>query len=515
MTELITRSFEIREVNEEERTVTGIAVPWDSPTNVGGYTEQFSRGAIESVEGTKLFWNHSEVIGKVISGRDTDAGYEIKARISDTTLGRDAHTFLKDGVIDRFSVGFLPVEQRTEENGTVTRTKVDLKEVSLVPFPAYNGATVSEVRALKTNANLTKEEVSEDTSNNILNTEIAKYDDSEIRSELDSVKRELAVVRENGVTNSVAGTQFRSAGELVKALASGDENASAELTRAYTGAQLSDTTSRNDWKAGLLKIVNSGRPVVNAFQKDTLGGTGMSVEYPRIKTLTGNVGVQVAEGDDLTYVEIQTETATAPVKTYGAYSQLSRQVIERTEIPYLQKTLEYQASSYAKVTNDAVRAAIAAATPQAGASLTLTTAKANAWLGGIFDALGLIQDNGNGAQGEFIMVSRDVFKQFLTLTDSTDRPVFNINGDGANTFGNAGVRANATVAGIPLVVDTGAAAKTLYVASSEAVTTWEAPGVPFRLDDENPINLTKVYSIYGYMAVGVTNPKGLVKFTIA
>jgi hypothetical protein len=55
----------------------------------------------------------------------------------------------------------------------------------------------------------------------------------------------------------------------------------------------------------------------------------------------------------------------------------------------------------------------------------------------------------------------------------------------------------------------------MFIASSRAITTWETPGVPFRLDDENPVNLTKVYSIYGELAVGVTNALALVKPTIA
>ena len=43
--------------NTETGTVEGIAVPWDSPTEVGGYTESVARGAVEDGE-IKFFWQH-------------------------------------------------------------------------------------------------------------------------------------------------------------------------------------------------------------------------------------------------------------------------------------------------------------------------------------------------------------------------------------------------------------------------------------------------------------------------
>jgi hypothetical protein len=37
-----------------------------------------------------------------------------------------------------------------------------------------------------------------------------------------------------------------------------------------------------------------------------------------------------------------------------------------------------------------------------------------------------------------------------------------------------------------------------------AIETLESPGAPAQLQDENILNLTKAYSVYGYLAV--TNP---------
>lgn len=510
--ELETRDFQIREVNDEERTVTGIAVPFDSETNVGGYREKFERGAIAGVEGVKLFWNHQEVIGKVIRGADTDAGYEVTAKFSDTTLGRDAHTLAKDGAVDKFSVGFVPVEHRTDE-GVVVRTKVDLKEVSLVPFPAYAGAQISEVRAEANNAsaNNSKEDSNEST---IMENENV-YDDSELRSELDIVKRELAVVRENGASTGTAGhSLYRSAGEFLKDYALGVENAE---TRAYTGAVLADSHTSNDWKNELLRIVDNGRPLVNLFDRGPLGPTGMSVEYPKVSGVSGAVAKQASEGDNLSYLELGVTTATAPINTYGVYSELSRQAIERSNVAYLDAVLRAQAASYSKTTNAVVRDAIEAASAQAGTSFTLSSATAANFTGALVDAARKIDANGVLSRtADIALVSADVFDKMTSLFDSNGRPLFDVNGDGSNTIGNLNIGGlTLSVAGLTVVLDTGLANKSLYVASRNAVQTWENSGAPIRLDDENVVNLTKVYSIYGYLAVGVKDANGLVKATIA
>ncbi len=110
MTELETRSFEVR-LEADTREVVGLAVPYGQVADIGGvYREQFVPGAIRSVEDVKLFWQHSEPIGRIIEGRDTEAGFEIRAMISDTPRGNEAYTLLKDNVINKFSVGFMAVQ---------------------------------------------------------------------------------------------------------------------------------------------------------------------------------------------------------------------------------------------------------------------------------------------------------------------------------------------------------------------------------------------------------------------
>ncbi|MFC9846649.1 HK97 family phage prohead protease [Streptomyces sp. NPDC060223] len=493
------RSYEIRAVDKEAREVTGIAVPYNETIDIGGYyKERFAQGAIgNDVTDVKLFWMHQEPIGRVVKGEETPDGYSITARLSETPRGEEAYTLLKDGVINRFSVGFEPVSDR-EEDDVIVRTEVRLREVSLVPFPAYDKALVAEVRSE------TPTPSTEETSMPTENTEV-----TDLREAVTDLERRFAVLGENP-TRGTSGLEIRSAGEFIKGLVDGTSRDKVEsYNRAYTGATTTDSNPQVGWVQKTINIVQENRDTLNLFEKGPLPATGMSVDYPKLSSVSGTVAAQAAEGDDLGYLEVVITDASTPVKTYGGYSQLTRQAIERSDVPYLSKVFEYQTMQYAKATNAAVRTVLTGGTGYQTATLAADTAKG--WLDLAIDASGLIHDNGVGAEAEFILMSNDVFKRVATIVDSAGRPLFVVNGDGTNTIGAVTRGRRGNIAGLSIVVDPGLAANSLYIGAAEAITVWEAAGAPFRLEDENIINLSKNFSLYGYMASAVTNAKAVVK----
>lgn len=512
---LETREFRVRSVNTEERTIEGIAAPYNQTIDVSGYKERFEPGAFGEVTDVKLSFNHNNenIIGKVVRGEDTEDGFVIEARISDTPKGNEIYTLLKDGVLDRFSVGFIPVEDTMDED-VIVRTKVDLKEVSVVPFPAYSAAQILAVREDSANDSHESKNTNgrSHIEENMTDINYATVADLEnVRDAVEEMNRRVAIMGDADATSNAP--QFRNAGEFIKALAAGNDAAKQEL-RAYTGATTADSHVGNDWKASLLTIVDRGRPVLNLFNRGPLGPSGNTIEYPYVATLTGDVASQAAEGDDLAYLEVEIDTATTPVLTFGGYSELSRQAIERSDVSYLDSVLRYQAASYAKVTNAYVRTKMVAATPQTGTSFTLSSATAADFLGAVVDGVAKIDANGQGAQADFILVSTDVYAKMASVASTGF--AFDANNSAGATIGNVNVRGMAgSLAGVPIVVDAGLAAKSLYVASANAVTSWENAGAPVRLEDENIINLTKQFSLYGYLAAAVTNANGLVKATVA
>ena len=145
------------ELRSDGRTVTGIAVPYDTPTYIAsmGAEEQFVRGAFartiaERGDRIKLLAQHDArqmPLGRLTSLREDAAGLYIEGRISATQAGDEALQLLADGALDSFSVGFSPIRSEMTRDGVVTRQEVKLHEVSLVSFPAYEAARVLAVRS--------------------------------------------------------------------------------------------------------------------------------------------------------------------------------------------------------------------------------------------------------------------------------------------------------------------------------------------------------------------------------
>ncbi len=144
------------------RTVCGILCPYDTPTRVndgaGPYTEALGRSAFDETiaadPGRVKFLSHhnrmTNPLGRARLLRSDAAGLYGELYVSKTAAGDEALELIRDGVLDAFSLGFLPQEEENV-NGVVYRTKVRVLEASIVTFPAYPDALVSAVRSLPTN----------------------------------------------------------------------------------------------------------------------------------------------------------------------------------------------------------------------------------------------------------------------------------------------------------------------------------------------------------------------------
>ena len=149
--------LEIRESpSDDGRTVVGVAVPFNSPTDVGGYTESFSRGAFSRTIAergpgrVKVLAQHASganPIGRATVLREDPQGLYAELRISKTQAGDEALELIRDGALDGLSIGFAPVrESQDPKTGVIHRTEVRLHEISIVTFPAYDTARVAHVR---------------------------------------------------------------------------------------------------------------------------------------------------------------------------------------------------------------------------------------------------------------------------------------------------------------------------------------------------------------------------------
>lgn len=487
------REFEIRETVTDQREVYGIAVPYGVVSN----GEMFAREAAIPADNTMLFWRHNEPIGKVTEYEQTDEGLMIRAKFTEGVRQADeAYALVKDGVINKFSIGFNLIESNRDDNGINVVTKADVKEISLVPMPWYESADITEVRE---SAPETKEE---ETMSEIVETDTAGLD--EVRQEVELLQRQIATLE---VAPSEPAVDTRTAGEALQAIAAGDEMA----LRAYTGATTADSVLRDAWIGDLTRIVEDVPGVRQVFSTGGLPAEGNFIEYASLTTNSVDVNEQAAEGDDLTYGEVVIDSHTAAVKTFGGYSELTRQAIERSSIAYLDHVLRAQAVAAGKALNEFVRAEyLAEHALQVTAANTVelaTTPGYSDWLNAAIDAQ--IKFQAQGLTMDALVVDPTTFKALLNVESADGRPVFLVTGSGNNNVGSLNVRGlSGDLASIPVIMDAALEADEIAFVNSGALRLYTSAVA--RLQDENIINLSRSFSVYMFGAVAHEIPAGIV-----
>lgn len=497
-----TRNFEIRETDLEKREVIGRAVPYGDTIDIGGgSSERFVSGSVDLDSHVKLFRDHKDIIGKVQAMEEREDGLWIRAKVSNTKLGDETLALVKDGAINSFSIGFVPLVDEKQDR-TIIRKKVKLKEISLVAFPAYENASVTEVREIK-----------EETQMENITTPDYTTAITEVRNHAEELERRLDVLAaDKTAVASDKEIKFRSYGAYVKAVAAGDEEA-LEQHRVFadTSSVLANSILKNAWVADTVRILDMGRPTYNVFSSAPLPSDGMTIEYPTLSTNTSAIAEQAAEGDTLTFGKIALGSATAAIKTYGGYTAMSRQVIERSSVNYVDAAFRAMAAAYAKKTNEVVKAQLV--TDAANfAQGTLATYSADNVMG-LLAQSAIDVNNETGLPLQFILCGSNAFKGLAKTVDGSGRPILSAQA-AVNTYGSINpVGLTGTIMGLPIVFDPSLPANALYIGNSAALTTYESAGAPFRLNAEEITNLSQQFSVYGYLAVAAADKKALVKIT--
>lgn len=522
MANIETRDIELRLDDLDERTVRGIAVPYGEGADIGGaYVERFVPGAIDNIDDVKIFYGHdhkSLPVGLVIDGRDTEAGFEVVAKISNTTLGNDVLTLMRDGVLNRFSVGFQPVEQ-TRDGNVVTRTKIALKELSVVNWPAFDGAVITDVRdEQETEATAEAETVVEPIPNEkeSLVSENTELDVRAIETEVAELRRvvEASVAPSAPVAPSFM--KFRSQGEFAKALATGDNDAET-LVRTYAAATSADTYMAPGWVGFVNNLINANRPSWNVWSRGALPADGLTVDYAKVTTNDAAVAVQSTENSAIAQGNIVIDNVSAAVKTYAGQTVLSRQLVERSSVPYLDVAFQALSIAYANATNAAVVTALGAL-DFTGKVMDADAGTAKSILEGITDGAKYIKVN-SGLNAEFILCSSDAYKYFISVADSAGRPIVRVDGGAANgtSIGEATVPVLAgSIFGLPVIVDPTLSTGIAYLANSNALRVYESAGAPVNLTDtmSGQSTLSNNYAVYGYAAITVPFESAIVKLDI-
>lgn len=508
------RELEIRASVDEARTVSGVGVPYGEIISIWGQREMFAPGSVRA-DGAKLLYRHAEPIGVVLSAKDDKTGWHPTAKISATARGDEAYQLARDGVLDGLSAGFQPVKWHTERDDQgeyVVYDEAIVREVSLVAFPAYPSAQVTDVRHAPTTISTTDREDHPMTDENT----DREGDLRELRESVQDVQRSLTVLQDRGIQPAEPVTDTRSAGEWVRGLAAGEPDMIREynemVQRAYSGGTTADGITTPQYVGDTIRLVNVPDTLAQIFSTGVLPAKGLKLEYGVLESNTLDVTEQVLEGNDLTTGKLAADVDYADIKTYGGTFGLSRQAIERTtNVNLLDLHHRGLALAAAKRKAAVLRAHYAAAvTASVTAGNTVDVADEDTyldWVGSIVDAAELMIELGLSLDA--LIVDKSKFLTLAGLQDTSGRPLMRISGTGVNTVGEIAPKAlGGDLASVAVRVNLKQAAPGAAFVNGEAIRQYN--GAVTELADETITNLTKEFGLYYYAALATEIPAAII-----
>lgn len=160
--EKVMRSFDSKfllkrdEQTQDERIIEGYFALYENEAEIyEGVYEIISRGAFAETlnKDIRALWNHDtmKILGRSGNGtlelKEDEKGLFARFKIPNTSYADDLLELVKNGYVNQASFGFYIVDEQLEElaSGAIRWriNKIDLFEVSVVTFPAYENTSVS------------------------------------------------------------------------------------------------------------------------------------------------------------------------------------------------------------------------------------------------------------------------------------------------------------------------------------------------------------------------------------
>jgi hypothetical protein len=438
------------------------------------------------------------------------------ASVVETQAGDEALTLAKAGVLDSVSVGVNAKEFYRDDDGTLVITAAEWVELSLVPVPAFSGASITDVAAAQGEADTAPDaelELSESVEEEPVSEEIAVEaagPEQIVPTVFAQPKRkfDLPTAGEYLAAMHIGGETLRNVQQAVTDFTVANRSA----FQAAAGDVLTTDTP------GLLPVpvlgpvfedLNYIRPVVAAVGARAMPDGGNSKTFIR-PTWSTHPSV-AAQSPELSGVSATTPVIASNVvtkTTLAGQVTLSVQDIDFTSPGAMEIILRDLAGQYMLKSDDVAADAITNGASASGSTWTVTANDPSTLIAGLYDAATDIL-NATNFLPDHLFVSPDVWSKLGSQLDADKRPIFPYAGAaglmGVNGLGTA----NITVAntfnpfGLNLVADRNFAAGTLYVARGAAIEFYEQ--VRGILSVEVPGTLGRTFSYYGYVATFIAD----------
>jgi HK97 family phage prohead protease len=524
-----TFSIDAAQDGSPKRTITGIALPYNTEATVsGGQVVSFMPGSLPTDgKAPKLYMSHdsTQAIGLVTERADSPEAMYFTAKVSTTALGDEALVLAADGVLDSVSVGVNPTKFSYNEDGVMIVEAADWMELSLVPQPAFSGATITDVAA---SIPTSDEEISN-------NTETAPDEPEPTESEETEVSETPAPeVIEASALFAQPKRKFAmpSAGEYLAAMHAGGDtfaNVNAAYKEAVRDQQTALQAAAGDVLTtdtpGLLPVpvlgplfqdLNFVRPVVSAFGARSMPNTpSKTFVRPTITTHTSAATQTENSAVSATTMVIASNTVTKA--TVAGQVTLTMQDMDFTDPAAMNLILNDLAGEYLIATDNIAADALVAGKTASGSTWTVTAGDPTSLINSLYDAAREIAEDSNYFPTH-LCVSPDVWEKLGAQLDANKRPVlgYTTNGVlGQNSLGRVGGLGynSMDVMGLTLVVDNNFASGTMLVTYAPGFEIYEAQqGV---LSVANPSTLSRTFSYYGYFSTFVAKSSFIQGIVIA
>jgi len=529
---------------DEAGSLHGRLVPWDTPAEVrdeagSPYLESFAPGGLQPpAEGvipvyaghraTRTGIERGPLVGRVDDVEARLDGLYGRVVLADVPAAAELRALART-VGATFSVEFTDTAPPAAE---VVRTGAQLAGLAVLTLPhrgAYADAVVTEVRAAP----------GEDDDDEVVPLDgddpPAEDDDEEGRGDgadeggppvaaRAAIRREVARIMGRGVAPRQAHplARYRGTYQFYEAARASSSDELPHLFRdAYLAHRQRTTMARAfvdqittdnpgvmppAWLTEIFGVIDMGRPVINAIGTRPLPPSGMDVNWPYFDgDLHALVGAQTVEKADITSVKVSFKKASTTIKTYAGGSDISWQLIRRSEPAYRDAYIRILNLAYGVVTDNVVGDTLP--TVPGHQTVTYDVAAADpdgaALKAAVFEASSKVQI-ATGSPASWVLAATDVFLAFGAMPSMMPTPYGTQNLPGTATASTLDVN----ISGLQVTHAPDLAAGTAIISNGLACA-WMEDG-PFVVAAPVVPKLGEDVAIWGMGAFAAFIPAGIV-----
>lgn len=457
--------------------------------------------------------------GERIEERDEDAIATF--RVSRVAAGDDLLELVRDGVYRRASVVFAPLQSRAVD-GVIERQRVNLVRVGIVERGAYTSAEVVAVRSLGG-----PEMVTETPTPTPSPTPVPDPDpEPEPGARITVLSRSadnaaaLDALRDDMLRRMTAlelrGGSPAHESSLLARYATFADYLDASWGDPLLARVLADQITSDSpgvmqpaWVLEVAGIIRRPRVAIEALGGPrSLGNEGMVLNWPYLDPaldLDAVVALQAAQKTEINSVKVKMLTGSAPIQTWAGGSDVSYQLIRRSNPKYLDAYERVLANAYARETEAAFEIALEAGATSAvviGASATADQVRA-----AYFAASAIVED-ATGEPATVALVSSSEWARLGGLP-----------GLWPSQYGTQNIAGTVSAATLQINISGLPVKRARYLTGQETIiTNGLAAGFhedgPFPISAEDIAKLGRDVAIWGMGATAIEYPKGIVKSTL-